>query len=438
MISVYDFVLQLGIILLSTKLLGILMRKLGLPQVLGFILAGILVGRSVWGLIFNISSSAVLPIAGTNNPYLDGFAEVGVILVLFSAGLETDLKELKSSGFVAFLIALGGVLVPLGAGFGIGCAFLGTKNLISCLFVGVIMTATSVGITVETLKEMNKLKTKVGTVILSAAIIDDVLGIIVLSIALSLKRGAGSTGASSSWLLDLINPNGTAWISILWMFVYFIVAVAVGIVVSKLFHRLEEKHPNTRRLPVLSLAVCFIYAYVAEAMFGVADITGAYIAGIILSTNHKSAEYTDRKITISSYMIFAPIFFANIGISISFSSFTLDVLWFALAFVAVAILGKIIGCGLVAKLCKFGNKDCLKIGVGMIARGEVALVVTQKGINGGLLDAKNLAVTIMLVLVSSILAPILLKLLFKDHGETPNNLIKIKEGPVTLEGQDKR
>lgn len=433
--SVYDFILQLGIILLSTKLLGILMRKLGLPQVLGFILAGILVGRSVWGLIFDIPPAWVLPISGKDNYFLEGFAEVGVILVLFSAGLETDLRELKSSGLVAFLVAMGGVLVPLAAGFGIGCAFLGTKNLISCLFVGVIMTATSVGITVETLKEMNKLKTKVGTVILSAAIIDDVLGIIVLSIVLSLKRGASSAG-TSSWLLDLINPNGAAWISILWMLVYFVVAIGVGIGVSKLFHIIENRHPNTRRLPILSLAVCFIYAYVAEAMFGVADITGAYIAGLILSANHKAAEYTDRKITISSYMVFAPIFFANIGISISFANFTLDVLWFALAFVAVAIFGKIIGCGGVARLCKFNNKDSLKIGVGMIARGEVALVVTQKGINGGLLESKNLAVTIMLVLVSSIVAPILLKLLFKEKDNTPDNLIKIKEGPVTLEGQD--
>ena len=167
-----DFLFQLAVILFSAKMLGILMRKLGLPQVLGFILAGLLIGPAIWGMIPGVGENWIFPLR--ENDMLSAFAEVGVIFVMFTAGLETDLKEMKNSGVISFLVALGGVLVPLGAGFGIGVAFLGTENLLSCLFVGVIMTATSVGITVETLRELGKLKGKVGTIILSAAIIDDV------------------------------------------------------------------------------------------------------------------------------------------------------------------------------------------------------------------------------------------------------------------------
>lgn len=412
-----DFLFQLAVILLATKSCGIIMRKLGLPQVLGFIIAGILIGPAIWSQFFNLDG-LIFPL--NSNSTLNSFAEVGVILVLFAAGLETDLSEIKRMGVAAFLVAMGGVLVPLALGFGIGCAFLGTENLLSCLFIGVIITATSVGITVETLHEMGKLKGKIGMTILSAAIIDDVIGIVILTIVMSLQSGA----VGSSPVTNLINPNGYAYITIPWMMLFFVFAIGAGFLISKGFKAIEKRHPNTHRVPILSLVVCFAYAYIAERVFGVADITGAYFAGVILSTNHKSAEYTDKKISVNSYTIFGPIFFANIGIKISFDYFTLDVLWFALAFVAVAIIGKIIGCGGVAKLFKFSWRDSFKVGVGMIARGEVALIVAQKGIDAGLLDQKYLALVILLVLVSSILAPILLKIIYKkdppDMLPTPN------------------
>lgn len=407
-IPVVDFLLQLAIILFSGKMLGILMRKIGLPQVLGYILAGIFIGPAIWELIFNVPADSVFPIR--ENAYLKAFAEVGVIFVMFTAGLETNLKDIKSAGLHSFAIAMCGVLVPLGAGIGIGAAFLPDAGFFTWLFVGVIMTATSVGITVEVLRELNKLNTKVGTVILSAAIIDDILGIIVLAVALSLS---GSVAIDSP-VLTLINPGNLAWVSILWILTFFIFAIGVGFGISKLFKYMEKKRPHTRRIPILSIAVCFAYAYVAERIFGVADITGAYIAGIVLSTNHASAEYTDSKVTINSYTLFAPIFFASIGINMTFTGFTLDIVWFGLAFVAVAIVTKIIGCGGMAKTLGYKWKDSARVGIGMIARGEVALIVTKKGIEGGLLDPKYLAIVVMLVLATSLLAPIILKLLYKN------------------------
>ena len=411
-VQVVDFLFQFAIILLSTKILGILFRKAGLPQVLGFIVAGVLIGPAIWCDLLGAGGS-LFPIK--NNPILSAFAEVGVIFVMFTAGLETNLKEIKETGFTSFIVALMGVILPLALGFLLAMAFLPHANAFSWLFVGVIMTATSVGITVEVLRELGQLKTKVGTVVMSAAIIDDVLGIIILSVALSLS---GNKGSASS-VLAAINPNANSLISFLWILAFLVFAVGAGFGISKLFKYIEKKTPHTRRIPILSIAVCLLYAFIAEKVFGVADITGAFIAGVVLSTNHKSAQYVDRKVTISSYTIFAPIFFASIGIKITFAEFGADVIWFAIAFVAVAISAKIIGCGGAALFRKHSFKESLKIGVGMIARGEVALIVTEKGIVGGLLEDKYRAIVVLLVLVSSLLAPVLLKLLYKKDLEKP-------------------
>lgn len=421
--TVTEFLCQIAIILFSTKMMGILMRKLGLPQVLGAILAGIIIGPAIWELFFNLDGLNVFPLKA--NGYLKVFAEVGVIFVMFTAGLETDLKEVRRTGKTAFAVAALGVILPLAAGTGIGALFLpdAPHGVFTWLFVGVIMTATSVGITVEVLREMGKLQTKVGTVILSAAIIDDVLGIMVLAVVLSLS---GAKSADNT-LLAVINPNGNPIISIIWILTFFVFAVVAGIGFSKLFRYIEKKAPHTRRIPVLSIALCFFYAFVAEKAFGVADITGAYIAGLVLSTNHASAQYVDRKVSINSYTIFAPIFFAGIGIKMSFAGFSAQTLLFAVVFVAVAILTKIVGCGGMAKAFKFGYKDSFRIGIGMIARGEVALIVMEKGI--GLIGDGYRIIVVMLVLVSSLLAPILLKALYKND-DTP----LLPSGTETEEG----
>ena len=423
--TITEFLCQIAIILFSTKMMGILMRKLGLPQVLGAIVAGIIIGPAIWELFFNLEGLTVFPLKP--NDYLSVFAEVGVIFVMFTAGLETDLKEVRRTGGTAFAVAGLGVILPLAAGTGLGALFLpdAPHGVFTWLFIGVIMTATSVGITVEVLRELGKLQTKVGTVVLSAAIIDDVLGIMVLAVVLSLS---GAKSAENT-LLALVNPNANPIVSVLWIFAFFVFAVGAGIGFAKLFRFIEKKSPHTRRIPILSIALCFLYAFIAEKVFGVADITGAYIAGLVLSTNHASAQYVDRKVSINSYTIFAPIFFAGIGIKMTFSGFSADTLLFAAAFVAVAILAKIVGCGGMAKTLKFGFKDSFRIGIGMIARGEVALIVMEKGIAGGLIDAKYRVIAVMLVLVSSLLAPILLKALYKNDATPPLTLL-----PETEEG----
>ncbi len=387
----YDLFLDLAIILITAKVFGILARKVKAPQVVGEIIAGLLIGPSVLGLV-------------ESSDFLVTMAELGVVLLMFSAGLETDLKQLAKTGPVATLIAMFGVAVPMVGGTLTYMLIYNVRDLKSdafheAIFIGCILTATSVGITVEALREMGYLKGKVGTTILSAAIIDDVIGIIVLTFVLGLRDKS-------------ISPLETIKNTVL----FFACAFLFGYFVYQLMKRYDKLHPHTRRIPIAGLALCLFMAYVAEKYFGIADITGAFVAGIILC-NLRDSKYIAEKMDISSYMVFGPVFFASIGIKTSLDSMNKTLLIFSICFVVVALLTKIIGCGLCAKLCRFNATDSLKIGVGMMTRGEVALIISQKGLSVGLMKADYFTAVILLIIVSSIITPMLLKLFYTRWPE---------------------
>lgn len=387
----YSVFKDLAIIIIFAKGFGILARKCKAPQVVGEIIAGLIIGPSILGLV-------------QQTEFLTEMAEVGVVLLMFSAGLETNLKDLMKTGPIAFLIACAGVFVPLVGGALLYMGFYGTapwgsEKFYQAVFVGVIMTATSVSITVESLKEMGKLKGKVGTTILSAAIIDDVIGIIVLTFVIGFK-----------------NPESNPGRVVLNTVLFFAAALVVGFILYKIFKIFDDKYPHTRRIPIMSLAICFIFSYAAERYFGIADITGAYVAGIILCSM-RDANYVEEKMEVSSYLIFGPIFFASIGLKTNIDNVNGAILLFSLGFVIVALTTKIIGCGLMAKLCRFGMRDSLKIGVGMMTRGEVALIVAQKGLSVGLLTPVYFTSVILLIIISSICTPIILKLLYAKDKE---------------------
>ena len=388
----YEILMDISLILISAKFMGLAARKVKAPMVVGEIIAGILIGPCFY-------SGLVQP-----SEYINVFAEIGVILIMFSAGLETNLQELKKSGGIALVIACVGVFVPLICGAALYGAFygfdgFGTEKFFHGMFVGCIMTATSVGITVEALKEMGYLKGRVGQTILSAAIIDDIIGIVVLTFVLSMKDPSNSIGKVSLKVVGFLAAS-------------FI----LGYLIYKIFKVVDEKYPHTRRIPIIALSLCFILAYVAEEYFGIADITGAYIAGIILC-NVRDADYIDRKVNVNGYMFFAPIFFVSIGLKTSFKGMGSETVLFALAFVAVAMLSKLIGCGLAAKCFKFDTHDCVKIGAGMMTRGEVALIITNKGLSMGVLEPNASTAVILLIIVSSIVTPIFLKYLYTKHPE---------------------
>ena len=377
---------DLAIIVVFAKVFGLIARKLKAPQVVGEIIAGLVVGPSVLGIV-------------KLNQFLDICAGLGVVLLMFSAGLGTNLKQLLHTGVKALLIACAGVLVPLIGGTLLymgfyGFSAIGTPQFFTAVFIGVIMTATSVSITVETLKELGKLKTELGTTILSAAIIDDVIGIMVLTFVIGFK-----------------NPDSNPGFVALSTLAFFALSVVLGFVIYKAFKIIDKRWPHTRRIPILALALCFGLSYVAEKVFGIADITGAYVAGIILSKLHDS-DYIEQKMDINSYMIFGPIFFASIGLKTEINGFTWELLLFSLAFVAVALVCKIIGCGAMSRLCGFKGSDTLKVGVGMMTRGEVALIVAQRGLTEGMIGSQYFTSVILPIIVSSILTPIILKLLY--------------------------
>ncbi len=397
-----NILLYCGIILFATKAIGMVTRKLGLPQVVGMILAGLLIGPA---LFVHTSFHGLISPSPVEMNVLKSFSQIGVVFILFSSGLETDFREMKRSGAAATCIALAGVFLPLVLGTVTAMLFMGWDSVLhdralmmNALFVGCILTATSVGITVETLRELGKLKTKIGTTVLSAAIIDDVIGIIVLSII---------TG---------IGGEGSIWLTLLHVAGFFIFTSVIGVLMRKAFRMLVRIYPHKRRTSIFAFAACFFFAYAAERFFGIAAITGAYMAGLMLSGLGDS-QFVDRKVIVSGYMFFTPMFFAYIGISADFSSFRVSGLWFVLAFVAVGILGKIVGCSAVARAFKYSKRESAAAGVGMIARGEVALAVYATGApmiaaNGGI---DPLVATIFLIITSSICCPVLLKLVFQNQ-----------------------
>ena len=388
----YSFLLFLAIIMISTKILGLFTRKIHMPAVVGALVAGVILGPSCLNLI---------TLTGDTGVFLEQMAELGVILLMFNAGLETDLSELKKNGVASFVTALIGVIVPLIGGF-LGYAFFfhtdfsDYDEVLKAVFVGVVLTATSVSITVETLREMGKLKGKVGTTILGAAVIDDIIGIIVLTIVTSLK-----------------DPSVSPITVVLKIVLYFVFIAVLIFVLTKLKVFVEEQDEK-RRTAIICVALCFILSYISEEYFGIADITGAYFAGLMLCTM-KVGPYVARRCEIPSYLIFSPVFFASVGLKVTLGGMDASIWIFAIILLVIAILSKVVGCGLGAKICGCTGKEAFQVGIGMISRGEVALIVAQKGYASGMLDDVLFAPIVLVVIVTTLITPILLKLVMKDN-----------------------
>ena len=385
-----QILLQLAIIIVFAKLFGLIARKLKAPQVVGEIVAGLILGPSFLKWM-------------SESDFLAGMAEIGVIMLMFSAGLETDIKQLKRTGLKATVIACSGVFIPLVCGTVLFMCFYGfsapgSEDFLKAVYIGTILTATSVSITVQALKELGKLSDEIGTTILSAAIIDDVIGILVLTMVISFKDPTNSIG--------MVTVK-TA--------LFFLLSAVVGYGIYRILKIVDKKHPHTRRIPIIGLALAFTLSYLAEETFGVADITGAYVAGIILSSLDDS-KYIDRKMDVNSYMLFGPVFFASIGLQTNIKTLDMSILLFSLAFVLTGMLSKIIGCGLAGRALGFKGKNALKIGVGMMTRGEVALIVSQKGLAVGLMDSRYFTSVILLIICSSILTPVMLKILYSKDA----------------------
>jgi len=417
----YKYLLDIALILISTKILGLLTRRIQLPQVVGALIAGLLLGPACFGVL-------------QETDFIKNIAEIGVIVLMFAAGLETDVQELKKTGLASFIIALLGVIVPLIGGYFVATIYnpvTDQQTMLQNIFVGVVLTATSVSITVETLKELGKLSTKTGNAILGAALIDDVLGIIALTVISSF---AGS--------------DVSLWVILLKILGFFIFCGVVAFLFIKFVIPWINKYKkDLRRFVILAFAFCLLMSFSAEYFFGVSDITGAFVAGLILSNNKKTSYMLNRFDTVS-YVLLSPVFFASVGLKVTFSNMSATVVVLTVLLLVVAILSKMIGCGLGAKICKYTNLQSVKIGIGMISRGEVALIVATKGMSMGLMKDEFFAPLVLVVVATTIVTPILLKLAYKyqasreadvpmasslvDKVEERNDLEKITQNAANM------
>jgi Kef-type K+ transport system membrane component KefB len=382
--------IDIALILIATKTGAIISKKLKLPEVFGALTAGIILGPAMLNLI-PLSDNIKL------------LANIGVIMLMFLAGLETNFEEFKKAGLTSFWIAVMGISVPLIAGT--LSAHLFYSDYIVDIFIGLILTATSVSITVETLTELGKLNTKAGINILGAAVIDDIIGLVLISVLLSVQKSpqSGGTGISAIAL------------TIVGILVFCLIAFAGILFVPKLLNKFAKDRNPSRTILTFALAAALAAAFFAESL-GIAAITGAYLCGLLFS-RYVHKEYLERNVKAISSGFFSLIFFASIGLQASLAGFNMRILSICIVMFVVAVLGKIIGCGAAARFFKFSRSESAQIGVGMVSRGEVAIITANIGLQNHIISQEIFLPTIIVVILTTIITPVLLKLTFSHKNQ---------------------
>jgi len=373
-----DSLMLIAGLLLLAKVSGSLAIRMGMPSVLGIIVAGLLAGP------------AALHIVGQDQ-FVANLGQIGVILLMFLAGLETDPEGLRSVGKTAFLVAVGGVILPLAAGYAVGVVA-GLPRM-HALFLGAILTATSVSITAETLKELGRTRSREGSIIMGAAIIDDVLGVLVLS------------------ALVVAQSGGSIFVPIFKLAIFSVGAFAFARWVMPLIveHHTRIENPDTR--VAMALAMALGTAYLAYKVGGLADVTGAFLAGVMLSRTELGHNITEP-VSRLSYSLFIPIFFVFIGTNVSRHDLTAAPLLCG-AIIVVALATKLVGCGLTARFCGESLSTSLKVGAGMVSRGEIALVVASVGLTEGVVDSSVFSIAIVVTVATTVAAPLLMKAVYQ-------------------------
>lgn len=375
-------------ILIFTRIGGMISRRFKMPEVLGMLLAGVVLGPAVLGLVPYDADIRLL-------------SNLGVVLLMFLAGLETDLEEFRKAGKSSLVIATAGIVLPLI--LGTASAWFFFQNFWENIFIGVILTATSVSITVETLKEMGKLNTRSGINIMGAAVIDDILGLILISVVLASSQ-ASSAGGMASGLFSV----GLVFVKI----AAFCLTAFLGIVfLPKFLNRFLQDRKVDLRFFTLTVALAFLVAAMAE-MLGIAAITGAYLCGLMFSqVLHK--DYLERNIRAVSTGFLSPVFFASVGLEADFQGVTAELLLITAVLFLAAAAGKFFGCAAAARLMHLEKEEAVQIGAGMISRGEVAIITANIGLQNGIISKEIFLPTLMVVILTTIVTPVFLKLSFR-------------------------
>ena len=394
-----NFLAAVVIILIAAKLAGYASIRIGQPSVLGELLVGILLGPTVLNML------GAWPLLGGDEHLaasLTLFAEIGVILLMFLAGLELDLHDLLRSGRVAGLAGTLGVIVPLAGGF-ITARLFGIET-VEAIFIGLALSATSVSISAQTLMELGVLRSKVGLGLLGAAVFDDILVVLLLSGA-SVVFGANESGAGIGIIL-------------LRMVLFLAGASAVGHYAIPWLMARTEKLPVSQAVPTAALVLCFVFAWASEALGGMAAITGAFMAGLFFArTAYK--HHIETSLAALAYALFVPIFLVNIGLQANLRAISGTAWFLATALTVVAIFSKVLGSGLGALAGGFDRRDSLRLGVGMISRGEVGLIVASVALRADLIRPETFSGVVFMVIVATLITPPLLRLTYRDDEPTP-------------------
>jgi Kef-type K+ transport system membrane component KefB len=398
-----QILLCVAMIIVAAKLAGALTARIGLPLVLGELLAGVILGPTllnIWGLAW--FQPAAAPGSVSVAVVFKILAEVGVVLLMFLAGLETDVAMMRSAVAPAFWAATGGVVLPMVGGCLLSRQFGFTWP--EAIFIGTILTATSVTITAQTLMNLRQLRSKTGSTILGAAVIDDVLGLIVLSLVIALTPQIVSGEALSLRAFSVtLGKMLVCLVTLLWW----------GPPITRWLFRQSARLQGHHTEVATALTLAFLFAFEAEWLGGMAAITGAYLAGLfVASTAARDKVVQDIHPMISA--LFGPIFFVSIGLEVNARNLTGGIVFFVLLLL-IAIVGKIVGCGLGAFASGFSKRESLVVGVGMIPRGEVGLITASLGFAAGLVASNVYAQIVVLVLMTTLLTPVLLRFAFPSH-----------------------
>ncbi len=394
-----EFIIAVAIILVAAKLGGYISTRFNQPSVLGELLVGVLLGPTALDMLHNWGP--LFPNPELLEELLAIMAEVGVILLMLLAGLELHLPDLLHAGKVSALSGTLGVLLPLGLGY--GAAVLFGANGEQALFLGLTLAATSVSISAQTLMELNVLRSRVGLALLGAAVFDDILVILVLSVTFVMI--GGGTGGASGVLLTVLN-----------MVLYIGAASIIGLWVLPWLARKIDQLPISKGLLAFVLVVALLFAYAADVWGGMAAITGAFLAGLFLGRT-SFREEIEEGISVIAYAFFVPIFFVDIGLEVNLRAISGNAWWFAAVFTVIAIISKIGGCGLGAKIGGFTNREAFQLGVGMVSRGEVGLIVATFALATGLITQEHFSIAVFMVIVATLVAPLMLRAAFAEPAK---------------------
>ncbi len=387
-----QLVLEITIILVAAKAAGYLSTRFGQPSVLGELLVGVLLGPSL------IDITHLKFVTDTHlEVVIHELGEMGVLLLMFLAGLELHLSDMRKNTRVALLAGVLGVIFPVGLGVLVGELY--GMEFSQSLFLGLTLGATSVSISAQVLMELKVLRSKVGMGLLGAAIFDDVLVILLLSIAVAFLSGGGS-------VLQILLVFGK-------MLLFLVIAAAFGLYALPWLVRHTARLQVSQGLTTLGIVVLFSYGLAAELVGGMAAITGTFVAGLMFARMpEKSA--LESSLHSLAYAFFIPIFFVSIGLNVDLRLITVDVFWILLVVSILAILGKVLGAGGGALLAKFNPRESLQLGIGMVSRGEVGLIIARIGLGSGFLDNKTLTIIVGMILVTTLVTPPLLRASFKE------------------------